>query len=175
MVVKIPIKRGKTTSEKAVLESPGTKTTMVTNENETPCVFGATAAKQKKRRANNNSISSNANDVGDNSSISSRSSMNSAPNIDRDVRDGVAINDGKLTTDAAAATAAASTTVLSSEDYSSMTCICSPSDQSREQIDYPYSSPDTLFIGVSAVFWQKNVFQIISSFFLMLSSLSFTP
>eukprot|EP00986_Skeletonema_menzelii_P003676 scaffold1172_cov144-Skeletonema_menzelii.AAC.1 len=147
MVVKIPIKRGKTTSEKAVLESPGTKTTMVTNENETPCRFGATAAKQKKRRANNNSISSNANDVGDNSSISSRSSMNSAPNIDRDVRDGVAINDGKLTTDAAAATAAASTTVLPSEDYSSMTCICSPSDQSREQIDYPYSSPDTLFIG----------------------------
>ena len=158
MVVKIPIKRGKTTSEKAVLESPGTKTTMVTNENETPCRFGAAAAKQKKRRSHN-SISSNANegDVGDGSSISSRSSMNSASSIDRDVRDGVVINDGKLITDAAAANtaaAAASTTVLSSEDYSSMT-ICSPSDQSREQIDHPYSSPDTLFIGVSVVFWQK--------------------
>ena len=161
MVVKIPINRGKTTSEKDVLESPGTKTTVVTNEHETPCRFGATAAQQTKKKRPHNSISSNANegegDVGDNSSISSRSSMNSALSIDRDVRDGVVISDGKLATDVATAAntttaAAASSAVLSSEDYSSMT-VCSPSDQSREHIDQPYSSPDTLLICVSVIYW----------------------
>jgi hypothetical protein len=164
MVVKIPINRGKTTSEKDVLESPGTKTTMVTNEHESPpCRFGATEAKLQKKKRPHNSISSNANegdegDVGDNSSISSRSSMNSAPNsIDRDERDGVVISDGKLATDVATANtttaAASSSAVLSSEDYSSMT-VCSPSsDQSREHIDQPYSSPDTLLIGVSVIYW----------------------
>lgn len=158
MVVKIPINRGKRTSEKTVLESPGTKTTMVTNENESTRKFVAvaSAATKKKRRSNSNhtfSFNNNEGDVVDNSSISSRSSMNSACSIDRDVRDGV-INDVKSTTTAAAANAtatAASTKVLSSEDCS--LTICSPSDQSRDQIDhpYPYSSSDTLLIGVSAV------------------------
>ena len=175
MVVKIPINRGKTTSEKDVLESPGTKTTMVTNEHESPQL-------QKNKRPHN-SISSNANegegDVGDNSSISSRSSMNSAPSIDhRDVRDGVVISDGKLATDVATAanttTAAASSAVLSSEDYSSMT-VCSPSsDQSREHIDQPYSSPDTLLIGVSVILWHKTLCKCLcilthAFFFLLLS------
>ena len=155
MVVKIPINRGiKRTSEKTVLESPGTKT-MVTNENGNTCKFGA-AAPKKKRRSNSNhtfSFNNNEGDVVDNSSISSRSSMNSACSIDRDVRDGV-INDVKSTTTAAAANAtatAASTKVLSSEDCS--LTICSPSDQSREHIDQPYSSPDTLLIGVSVIYW----------------------
>jgi hypothetical protein len=183
MVVKIPINRGKTTSEKDVLESPGTKTTLVTNEHETPCRFGATEAKLQKKKRLHNSISSNANegegDVGDNSSISSRSSMNSAPSIDRDVRDGVVISDGgKLATDVATAnttTAAASSAVLSSEDYSSMT-VCSPSsDQSREHIDQPYSSPDTLLIGVSVIFWYKTLCKLsvhsYSCFFFLLLSM----
>lgn len=158
MVVKIPINRGiKSTSEKTLIDSPGTKTTMVTNENERACKFGAaaaSAAKKKKRRSNSNhtfSSNNNEGDVGDNSSISSKSSMNSAYSIDRDVRDGI-INDVKSTTTAAAANttaAAASTKVLSSEDCT--LTICSPSDQSRDQIDHPYSSSDTLLIGVSAV------------------------
>ncbi len=155
MVVKIPINRDiKRTFEKTVLESPGTKTTMVTNENETTYEAVASAAIKKKRCSNSNhtfSFNNNEDEVVDSSSISSRSSMNSACSIDRDVRDGV-INDIKSTTTAAAANAtaaAASMKVLSSEDCT--LTICSPSDQSRDQIDHPYSSTDTLFIGVSAV------------------------
>ena len=165
MVVKIPIKRGKRTSEQAVLESPGTKTTMVTNEKDAPCKLRAVAAKKKRRKTN-----SNEGDVGDNSSISSRSSMNS----DRDVRDRV--EGGKSTTygsSANAATAATSSRALPSEDYT--LTICSPSDQSREQIDHTYSSPDTLLIGVSVVCWKifsSNYYQfVLTHVFLFLHSM----
>ncbi|KAK1742696.1 hypothetical protein QTG54_006293 [Skeletonema marinoi] len=139
MVVKIPIKRGKRTSEQAILESPGTKTTMVTNEKDAPCKLRAVAAKKKRRKTN-----SNEGDVGDNSSISSRSSMNS----DRDVRDRV--EGGKSTTYGSSTNAAtaASTRALPSEDYT--LTICSPSDQTREQIDHSYYSPDTLLIGAAS-------------------------
>ena len=160
MVVKIPINRGKRTSEKTLLESPGTKTTMVTNENETAYKFGVAASAAAKRKNSKHTFSSHNNegDVGDNSSISSRSSMNSACSIDQDVRDGIIndVNDVKSTTSAAAANAtaaAASTKVLSSEDCT--LTICSPSDQSRDQIDYSYSSPDTLLIGVSFVICER--------------------
>ncbi len=155
MVVKIPINRGiKRTSEKTVLESPGTKT-MVTNENGNTCKFGAAAAATKKKRHSNSnhtfSFNNTEGDVVDNSSISSRSSMNSTCSIDRDVREGV-INDVKSTTTAAAANAtaaAASTKVLSSEDCT--LTVCSPSDQSRDQMDHPYSSTDSLLMSVSVV------------------------
>jgi hypothetical protein len=160
MVVKIAVKKGKTaSSEEAVLESPGTKTTKVTNDNDSPCKYGAAAAaKKKKRGSSNHTFTSNVNegDVGDNSSISSRSSMNSVSSMDRGdaSSNNNKIEGEKSTTYAAtannAAAAATSTRPLSSEDYA--VTISSPSDHSREQIDHPYSSPDTLMIGVSIVF-----------------------
>jgi hypothetical protein len=157
MVVKIPINRGKTASEEAVLESPGTNTTKVTNENDTPCKFGAAAAKKKRKKSNQSSFASNTNegDVGDNSSISSRSSMNSVLSNDQSARDNIRIEGETLSTTYAAtanATAAASTRPHSSSEEYAVT-ISSPSDHSREQIDHPFPSPDTLLIGVSVIFF----------------------
>ena len=142
MVVKIPIIRGKMISEKKVLESPATKPTR--SEEGNLCRFEV--AEASKPRRSHHAFSSNANE--DNSSISSRSSMNSGSGFDRDCRDGR--SEDKSTIHAAATnttTASTSIRVMAPENHS--IAIASPSDQSREQTDHHDSSPDTLIIGVS--------------------------
>ena len=152
MVVKIPVlvNRAKAAVSNEIIETPGTNTTEITPEKKNE--IAAVAVEKKAATATNNityheliqrhfprhQSKSNANDdsnVGDNSSISSRSSMNSMPNtLDR--------GEANPTTYVAALkAAAAASTRPSSEDAAT---VSSPSDQSREHIDHPYASPDSL-------------------------------
>ena len=148
MVVKIPtvlIKRAKTAASEEIIETPNTKATNVTPEKkEPPCKFAAAASAAKKQTTTTNKTS-NADDdanVGDNSSISSRSSMNSMPSVDRGDTSRI---EGVNSTSYAAALKAAATasTRPSSEDA---VTVSSPSDHSREHIDHPYASPESLLL-----------------------------
>mgnify|MGYP000922660733 CR=1 FL=1 len=146
MVVKIPVlvNRAKAAVSNEIIETPGTNTTEITPEKKNEIV--AVAADKKAATATNNTFTyheliqrhqskSNANDdsnIGDNSSISSRSSMNSMPNsLDR----------GESSYVAALKAAAASSTRPSPEDAAT---VSSPSDHSREHVDHPYASPESL-------------------------------
>jgi hypothetical protein len=152
MVVKIPVlvNRAKAAVSNEIIETPGTNTTEITPEKKNE--IAAVAVEKKAATATNNityheliqrhfprhQSKSNANDdsnVGDNSSISSRSSMNSMPNTpDR--------GEANPTTYVAALkAAAAASTRPSSEDAAT---VSSPSDHSREHIDHPYASPESL-------------------------------
>lgn len=147
MVVKIPVlvNRAKAAVSDEIIETPGTNTTEITPEKKNE--IAAVAADKNAATAVNNTFTyheliqrhqsnSNANDdsnIGDNSSISSRSSMNSMPNsLDRGEASYVA---------ALKAAAAAASTRPSPEDAAT---VSSPSDHSREHIDHPYASPESL-------------------------------
>lgn len=150
MVVKIPVlvNRAKAAVSNEIIETPGTNTTEITPEKKSE--IAAVAAEKKAATAVNNTFTyheiiqrhfprhqskSNTNDdsnIGDNSSISSRSSMNSMSNsLDR----------GEASYVTALKAAAAASTRPSPEDAAT---VSSPSDHSREHIDHPYASPESL-------------------------------